>query len=177
MISGKQYKVLQQESVSLQLKDSNDVYLQSIQNVAWKEDMDIIKKAKDLTRNAKSNLEKANIIHDYITHNIKYDYDRQKTVVLGHIPSVEETSETKSGICYDFASITAGMLRSLGIPTKLETGDSLDITGPHAWNRVYLAETKEWIILDTAFDSVYVANNQNVKMIKDPNRYTTKKIY
>ena len=38
------------------------------------------------------------------------------------LPSVDETLKTKKGICFDYAALMTAMLRSQGIPTKLEIG-------------------------------------------------------
>ena len=78
-----------------------------------------IKKAKDLTKNVKNNQEKVKVIYDYVTKNIKYDDKKANTVETGYIPSIDETLKSQSGICYDYSVLTAAMLRSIDIPTKL----------------------------------------------------------
>lgn len=176
-LADKKYKVLLQETVNYNPSNPNIVYLQSIQTINWNVNMEVIKKAKELTKEAKTDLEKVNLIYAYVTNNIKYDYSKQKTVNVDYIPSIEQAYNTKSGICYDYASLTAGMLRSVGVPTKLVKGNNKDIAEYHAWNQVYLAETNSWKIIDTTYDSIYTANNQAVNMLKDASHYTVKKEY
>ena len=45
--SGKQYQVIRQETVQLQMADSNRVYLNSVQNVNWSNSKQAAAKAKD----------------------------------------------------------------------------------------------------------------------------------
>ena len=53
-----------------------------------------------------------------------------------------KTLRTGRGICFDYASLTAAMLRSQNIPARLEIGYSGDVY--HAWISVYTEETG-WI--------------------------------
>jgi hypothetical protein len=82
------------------------------------------------------------------------------------------------GICYDFASLFAGMLRSIGIPAKLVKGYADNIDGYHAWNEVYIKETDEWITIDTSFDAQMKKAGKTFKMIKDSgDGYSKLKVY
>ena len=152
--SGTTYKVIKKEKVNLQLKDSNVIYLQSIQTINWNESMDAIKLAKDLTKHAKSTTEKITIIYDYVINKISYDAKKASTVSSDYISSIDETLKNSKGICYDYSILFASMLRSIDIPTKLVTGYKNDVKAYHAWNQVYDAVTKEWSIIDTTYDSL-----------------------
>ena len=57
--------------------------------------------------------------------------------------------ESGKGICFDYASLMAGLLRSQGIPTKLVVGYSG--TAYHAWISVYLDEAG-WVDNIIEFD-------------------------
>lgn len=89
--------------------------------------MAIIKTAKKLTKNAKTDLEKAKIIYNYIIKNVQYDLKKANSVEDGYIPSIEATIKDAKGICYDYASLYAAMLRSINVPTKLVMGYKVDI--------------------------------------------------
>ena len=69
------------------------------------------------------------------------------------------------------------MLRSLNIPTKLEMGYKNDIKTYHAWNKVYLKESDEWVIIDTTYDSAFVKEDMKVTMTKNEKEYTVEKQY
>ncbi|SHE12531.1 Uncharacterised protein [Chlamydia abortus] len=68
-ISGNKYKTIQSASVQLEVEDSKIIYLNSIQNVFWKEAELAVKKAEELTRNLKTDEEKVIAIYDYIINN------------------------------------------------------------------------------------------------------------
>src|SRR5699024_7509185 len=117
--------------------------------------------------------EKIKIIYNYITNNIKYDNEKAYIVQADYIPSIDDTFKFQSGICYDYAVLTAAMLRSLDIPTKLLMGYKSDIEKYHAWNEAYI--NGKWIIIDTTYDSAYVQNEVPIAMIKDSNEYKVEK--
>ena len=72
--------------------------------------------------------------------NIEYDYEKAVNVSTGYLPDIDVTLKTKKGICFDYAAMMTAMLRSQGIPTKLEIG-YLTEDVYHSWISVYLEET------------------------------------
>lgn len=162
-VSGNSYRLAHQEEVNLNLSNTNDVYLQSIQLVSWNNKSNAIKKAKELTSKAKTDKEKAIIIHNYIVKKINYDNKKAANVEAGYIPSIDDTLKSGKGICYDYSSLYASMLRSVGVPTKLVMGYSSDIDGYHAWNEVYISETNSWILVDTTYDSALPKLSKNIE--------------
>ncbi len=92
-------------------------------------------------------------VYEYIADGIDYDYDKAQWVVdnnvKGYLPNPDETLSSGKGICYDYASLAAAMLRSQGIPTKLIIGyvqnGSAEVY--HAWNMIWLEETG-WITVE-----------------------------
>ena len=173
--SGNKYKVVESKTVNLQQSNSNSVYLQSIQMINWDNDMQAIKTAKKLTKNAHTDKEKATIIYNYITSKIKYDHHKAATVAAGYIPSVDGTLNSSLGICYDYSVLYAAMMRSVGVPTKLVMGYNKDIKDYHAWNEVYLQESDQWVTIDTTYDAPSVQVGTAVSMVKNINHYTTQK--
>lgn len=176
-VSGTKYKAIENKKLDVKLTSANDVYLQSIQMIYWDENMDVIKKAAELTKGIKSDKDKVAAIYDYIIQHVKYDQEKATKVKAGYIPSIEDTYDDLKGICYDYASIFAAMTRSIGIPTKLVMGQKNDIKEYHAWNEVYLSETKEWVIVDTTYDAAFVKTKKNQPMIKDVKHYKAEKTY
>lgn len=177
LVEGNKYKAVKLEKVTLHLTNENDVFLNSIQNIKWNEEMEAIKKAKELTKDAKTDREKVTAIYNYIVKHINYDYDKANTITTGYIPVIDETFKEADGICYDYASLFAAMLRSVQVPTKLVMGYKNDIKSYHAWNTVYLKDTNEWITIDTTYDATLLDNKQPYSMIKDPGQYTADKEY
>lgn len=177
-VGGTKFKLISQEKIELKLKSENDVFLQSIVHVNWNKKSKAVAKATELTKKAKTDKEKVAAIHTYITKTLKYDYEKAKTVKAGYIPVLDDIFKAQKGICYDYASTFAAMTRSLGIPTKLVMG--YYTKNPkiyHAWNQVYLKETKEWITVDSTNDAVQVQAKKAVTLIKKPAEYKISKIY
>ena len=50
-------------------------------------------------------------VYLYIIENITYDEELAATVTGGYLPDVDRTLQTKKGICFDYASLMAAMLR------------------------------------------------------------------
>ena len=117
--------------------------------------------------------------------NVKYDDEKAENVQSGYLPSVDETLKTKKGICFDYAALMTAMLRSQGIPTKLEIGYSGDIY--HAWisthitdigwvNGIIQFDGTSWSLMDPTF----AANSSESSLksfIGNGSNYKTKYVY
>ncbi|WP_018212681.1 transglutaminase-like domain-containing protein [Desulfitobacterium hafniense] len=176
-VTGNTFKVVHQEEISLALPDKNTVYLQSIQLIHWSEEMEPVKRARELTAKAKTDQEKLEAIYEDVVKRIRYDDLKARTVGSGYIPSIEETYASGLGICYDYAALTAAMLRSTGVPTRLVMGYKEDLQGYHAWNEVYLQEREEWAVIDTTYDAMQVQNKVPAVIVKDGSEYQAQKRY
>lgn len=176
-VSGTKYRLAKNQEVTVTLSDQMSVYLASVQNINWNNDMAIVKKAADLTKNCKTDKEKVSVIYNFVVKNIQYDYQKAKTVKSPYIPNIEDTVNTGKGICYDYSSLFAAMLRSQGIPTKLIMGYSSLVTEYHAWNEVYLTSEKRWVTIDTTYDSAKIKAGKKPSMEKDKKKYKSSKEY
>ena len=176
-VGGDKYKFISTENVSVNLSDANEVYLASVQNVNWSEDNAAIRKAKELTKNLTNDGDKLNAIYSYIVSNFTYDYDKLNNLKSDYLPNIDETLNSRTGICYDYSSTFAAMLRSVGIPAKLVKGYSTNVNGYHAWNEVYNKETKSWIVIDTTYDSQMKAAKAKYSMEKKAGQYTKSNEY
>lgn len=89
--------------------------------------------------------------------NIQYDFDKAASVQSGYLPDIDETLNTKKGICFDYAALMTAMLRVQRIPTKLVVGYAGELY--HAWISVYLDgvgwidniiyfDGKDWVRMD-----------------------------
>lgn len=174
-IEGNKYSYVSTENVKLDLADQKEVFLNSVQNINWNDDMAAIKKAKELTNGVKEDQDKINNIYNYIISNFKYDFDKLNRLTFDYLPDIDSTLASNKGICYDYSSVFAAMLRSVGIPAKLVKGYSTNVNGYHAWNEVYDRKTDKWIIIDTTYDSQMKAAKAKFKMEKESSEYT--KVY
>jgi hypothetical protein len=111
---------------------------------------------------ATSDVEALNGIYKYVVENITYDHEKAATVQPGYLPNNTDTINTKTGICFDYAVLTAAMLREQQIPAQLVVGYSG--TAYHSWIKVYCVDTgkvigeyqfngNEWERMDPTFDA------------------------
>lgn len=166
---GNSYKVVEKITINVSISNANSVYLYSINQINFDENEAAIKKAKELTRGLKSDQAKLAAIYTYVISNVKYDDDKVQHLTTNYLPTISDTFSTNKGICYDYASMMAGMLRSLGIPTKLVKGYATGIKEYHAWNEVLI--NGEWKILDTTADAVYLEAGMKFNMYKTTREY------
>lgn len=175
-VMGSRYRLVERHSFSYQAEEEQTVYLQSIQNIRWDEESEAVLKAAELVEQAESNQEKLEAIYHFVVGHVAYDEEKAETVMSGYIPSAADTYETQQGICYDYASLMATMLRSVGIPAKLMMGHAEQVDGYHAWNEVYV--DGEWLIIDPTVDAAYADSEQELpSMVKDAELYIADKQY
>jgi hypothetical protein len=166
--TGSYYKLLASETIQLNMKDPNAVYLTSIQTINWNVDSKAVGKAVELTKDTPDPREKARILWNYMVRNHFYDYGKLAKLAPGYIPVIDQTFLDKTGICYDFSALYAAMLRSQGTPAKLVKGYApKNAVGYHAWNEVYDAEQKKWVVIDSTYDIQVFPKNPKVAMIKN----------
>lgn len=167
-IQGKRYKVVSKEDILL--KNFNDnVFLTSTQPVYWHKSKELSNLSENLTKELHNDLDKVERIYNYIVENIQYDDYKISGLKDNYVPNIEATLISKKGICYDYAATFAGMLRSLGIPTKLVKGYKDNLKTYHAWNEVLI--NGQWHIIDTTYDATLQNTSKNVIMIKEASEY------
>jgi len=171
-VEGNKYRYVSTESVTLDLTDDNQVYLESIQNINWNYNMAAIIKAGELTQGLNTDNQKVSAIYNYLVSNVTYDYGKLAKLSYDYLPDIDTTIAGGKGICYDFAATFAAMLRSQGIPAKLVKGYAKGVSGYHAWNEVFNSETGKWETIDTTYDSQMRAGKAEYSMIKDSARFT-----
>lgn len=110
----------------------------------------------------------ADRIVDYVAKNVSYDYNKAASVTSGaiksYVPYPDNTLTSAKGICTDYASLVAAMLRVQGIPCKMVYGYINNGATYHAWNQVYYAGA--WHLFDACIKSTggsassYVADKE-----------------
>lgn len=144
---GDKYVQIGSTPVEADMGDEFAPFLHSNQMVSFTEDSLCVRKAAELAAEAEDENGFVKLVYGYICDNISYDGDLAATVAAGYLPEPDRTLERGKGICFDYASLAAAMLRSQGIPTKLITGYAGRDALYHAWNAVYLRESG-WITVE-----------------------------
>ena len=143
-----------------------------------------VAKARELTANATNQGEAVKAICEYVVANVSYDTDKAKVLSAktGYVPNPDETLASGSGVCFDYASLGAAMLRSQGFPTKIITGYVSPGDLYHAWIMVYVdgswqtgefaVNPDEWSRVDLTF-----ASSGSTEFTGDGTTYTERYVY
>ena len=180
-ISDSQYAALYADTLEIKLANEFLPFLYPNQYVNFTPDSEASKLALSMVSEDTSDIDALQIIYNYVVSHVTYDYDLADTVASGYLPNVDETLQTGKGICFDYAALTAAMLRSCDIPCKLQIGYAGDIK--HAWINVYIRSRgwvdkavefsgDSWSRMDPTFDSNSEDKDTIQEYIGDNNNYT-----
>jgi len=182
-ITGDKYATLYSETIDVKLESDFIPYLYPNQYVDFTPESKAVKTAQEQVKTATSDLDAVADIYYYVTETISYDEEKAKTVPTGYLPDLDETLTSCKGICFDYASLMAAMLRSQDIPAKLEIGYSGKVY--HAWISVYIKDVgwidniiefdgKSWKRMDPTFASSNKNSKKILKYIGDGSNYTVR---
>ena len=177
-ISGDSYYELYVTGADVKIKNFRNPFVRPNVFTHYTESSKCVKKASEMAKAAADEGDFVNKVYNYICDNITYDYEEAKNVQSGYIPDPDEVYETGTGICCDYASLAAAMLRSQGIPTKIIYGYVAPKNIYHAWNMFYTDE-KGWTTVEFSVnpgdwnrvDLTFSANGSNADFIGDGSNY------
>ena len=138
--SGNDYVEQDREEVQVKLASEFAPFLIPNQFCSYTRKSECVKKARELTDGAQNQGEAVKAICDFVTSSVSYDSAKAEKLATetGYIPDPDDTMATGTGVCFDYASLGAAMLRSLGFPTKIITGYVSPGDLYHAWIMVYV---------------------------------------
>ncbi len=185
-VEGKKYAILAAANFSASLQDEFAPFIRPNQYVNYAGASATIQKAAELTSAYPEPLDKVREIYNFVVGNLTYDQQKAATVQSGYLPDLDTVLATKTGICFDYAALMTGMLRSQGVPTKLVVGYAG--TAYHAWVSVWTEETgwvdgviffdgTTWQRMDPTFASSGGGNEAIMQYIGDGSNYTVKYLY
>ena len=151
------YAMAFSQDISVALTDEFQPFLYPNQYVWYTKDSQTVGLGIQLSDQSADDLDYVQNVYNYVIENITYDKEAAANIAANYIPDVDETLASGKGICFDYASLMTAMLRSQGIPTRLDVGYSG--TAYHAWISVYLKESgwvsgiiefdgKNWTLMD-----------------------------
>ncbi|MGN0679097.1 MAG: transglutaminase family protein [Oscillospiraceae bacterium] len=172
-IEGTSYSVVLRQEFQADIDNSLSPFLYPNRYVLFDKGADCTYKAAELCAGKDKTIDKIASVFVWVTDNITYDFDLAATVKSGYVPNPDAVLTKKSGICFDYASLMAAMLRSQGIPSRLVIGyASPDIY--HAWNEVYTKETgwitPELLLKNSGYnlvDATFYAGSSDKKKISE----------
>lgn len=185
-ISGTKYASVLSLTCSVTLSDEFAPFLRPNQYVDYSAAAKTVAKAEELTRGLSDTLDKVAAVYNYVVNNLTYDKQKAATVQSGYLPVLDTVLDTKTGICFDYASLMTGMLRSQGIPCKLVVGYAGTVY--HAWINVWSEKTgwvdgvvyfdgTSWQRMDPTFASSGNQSSAIMAYIGDGKNYTAKYLY
>lgn len=182
--SGDNYVELLRTTADVTLTSEFAPYLVPNVFCDYSEDSDCVAKARELTSGAQNEGEALESICQWIVDNITYDDEKaaELKTSTGYVPNPDETLASKTGICFDYASLGAAMLRAVGIPTRIVCGYVTPGQIYHAWIMVYIdgtwtsaqfnVESKTWSRVDLTFAAGGSSENTG-----DGKEYTDRYVY
>lgn len=184
-VEGDMYSIAFEQEADVQIEDEFLPFLYPNQYVSFTADSAAIAKGRELADGAHSDLEAITNIYHFIIKTIVYDTEKASSVSYGYLPDIDETLSSQKGICFDYAALTAAMLRSQKIPTRLEVGYAGEAY--HAWISCYVKEVgwidniiefdgSSWSLMDPTFAAG--TNSRDLKQfIGDGSNYVVKYYY
>ena len=180
-VADTKYAALFKETANFTLDNDLLPYLYPNQYVNFTADTQAVATAEQTVSRAKDDLDAVALIYHFVVNNISYDEEKAANATAGYLPVVDDTLSTRKGICFDYAALTAAMLRSQNIPTRLEIGYSGDIY--HCWISVYLDDIgwidnliefdgQDWTRMDPTFASSNNNSDAVLEYIGDGSNYT-----
>lgn len=177
--AGTNYAEVYSTEAEVQLDDEFQPFLRPSQYVDYNEGSRCVKLAAELASQQPDALGVVEAVFDYICGHVTYDKEKAATVNKGYLPQPDETLTTGKGICFDYASLAAAMLRSQGIPTKMVFGYVQPGDLYHAWNMFYTDESG-WVTVEyevesnswSRLDMTFAANGADSQFIGDGTNYT-----
>lgn len=184
--TGTKYAVVVSISFKVALEDEFAPFIRPNQYVDYASAPNTIEKAAELTKDVSDPLEKVAKVYDYVVNTLTYDKEKAKNVKSGYLPVLDTVLEEKKGICFDYAALMAGMLRSQEVPCKLVVGYAGKAY--HAWINVWTEESgwidgviyfdgTTWQRMDPTFASSGKRSDSIMKYIGDGSNYTVKYLY
>ena len=185
-VEGTKYRPLFTLDCQVKLDDEFQPFLRPSAYVDYSQDSECVKLAAELASQEEDALGVVGAVFDYICENVVYDKEKAQAVqtTTGYMPVLDDTLRTGKGICFDYASLVAGMLRSQGIPTKMVFGDVSPNDVYHAWNMFYTEETG-WVTVKyevkagswNRLDLTFSANGADSSFIGDGGNYLDELYY
>lgn len=185
-VGGTKYAVAGKVNTNVKMTDEFAPFLRPNQYVNYENATDTTDKAAELCQNMTTDLDKVTAVYDWVTANLTYDYNKAANVQSGYLPDLDSVLASKTGICFDYAALMTGMLRSQGVACRLVVGYAG--SAYHAWISVYVKDLGwvdgviffngvSWQRMDPTYASTGKGNASVMKYIGDGSNYSAKYQY
>ncbi|MGB4984372.1 MAG: transglutaminase-like domain-containing protein [Erysipelotrichaceae bacterium] len=183
-LKDKEYFVVLMKTIEVTLENEFVPFLYPNKYVNFNVNNKIISQGSDIVKESKTELEVVEKVYNYVIESLEYDFEKAKNVKSGYTPIIDDVIDQGKGICFDYASVMASILRSQRIPTRMDIGYVNDVY--HAWISVYIKEIGwvngliefdgvSWKLMDPTFEDTSSLFDNLIK--KDGSNYITKYRY
>ncbi len=180
------YALVISTTIEVAMENQFAPFLHANQYVNYEAAPQTVYKAAQLTQGMTDPLKKVDAIYHFVIKNMKYDEHLAATVTSGYLPNLDHALATMRGICFDYAAMMTGMLRSQGVPTKLVVGYAG--AAYHAWINVWSEGTgwidgviyfdgTQWQRMDPTFASTGNSSSSILQYIGNGANYAAKYFY
>lgn len=138
-VDGTKYSLVLAAVSAVTMTDEFAPFLRPNQYVDYSKAPNAVAKAAELTAGITDPLKKVEAVYGFVIKNMTYDKALAASVQSGYLPVLDQVLAKKTGICFDYAALMAGMLRSQGVPCKLVVGYAG--SAYHAWISVWSEQT------------------------------------
>ena len=185
-VGGTKYAVAGTASFDASMADEFAPFLRPNQYVNYENEPNTTDLASQLCTGKSGELDKVAAIYDWVVASLSYDHEKAKTVQSGYLPDLDSVLASRKGICFDYAALMAGMLRSQGVACRLVVGYAG--TAYHAWISVYVEgqgwvdgviffNGQSWQRMDPTFASSGGGSESIMKYIGDGSNYSARYLY
>jgi len=143
--------------LEVSLKDPLSPYLLSNYNIDFSSSPNATSIAQHISRSCTTTKETVDTIQSFVAAVLSFDHANQDSYQWYDNPDLDEILERRNGVCKHYSILMCGMLRSLGIPAKMEYG-YLSNGNYHAWISAYIPN-KGWVRYDPSLISVCSSNS------------------
>ena len=179
-VSGNEYSPIFSQNIDVALNDDFKPFLYPSEFVNFAAGDTATNLSQSLSEGAVTDVDAINSIYRWVASNIEYDMDKATTVASGYLPNNTNTINSGQGICFDYAVLTASMLRAQRVPAKLVVGYAG--TAYHAWMEIYSEEAgsvmrytfngNQWVErVDPTFDAAAEGAGSLAAVIGDGTNY------
>lgn len=168
----KQYYIRLKDSRSVTISDPLAPYLASCQYVDYGNAPQTVKKAQELCTE-KDTAGRIQAVYQFVIDCLTYDHDLASNPDPIYVPDLDADLGSGKGICFDYASLMCGMLRSQGVPCRLELGWADQ--DYHAWVSVW--NGADWVRMDPTFADSMGDSPATLAYIGDDSHYTAERFY
>lgn len=185
-VSDSKYATVLSGSFQVTLSSELAPFLSPNQYVDYGGAASTVSKAAELVSGVDDPIEKVEKVYDFVVGNLTYDTQKAASVKSGYLPVLDSVLSAKKGICFDYAALMAGMLRSQGVPCKLVVGYAG--TAYHAWISVWTEgegwidgmiyfDGRSWHRMDPTFASANGSSDSIMEYIGNGSNYSKKYQY